>query len=276
MVRLGTVRSVAATAYANWVDPLFLGKASEVGEKEEKRMNLRASLMAYRRLHEESVQHPDPSAQTGASAVKAYYAFVTQSYLRGWGESFHLAPRQRHESRMESLHRLEYYLAARLGLTPGQHVLDVGCGVGGPMRSIARFSGATVTGITISPDQVAIGNKLNRRDGLARQCTCLEGDFMTMQLPDASFDAAYTIEALCHATDRAVVFSEIHRVLRPAGLLVGVDQCMTSLYDDKNEKQRRIKRGIELGSGIAKLTGQHQLKIALQTSGFEPIEAPDL
>ena len=50
--------------------------------------------------------------------------------------------------------RHEYYLAGRLGLKKGSKVLDWGCGIGGPYRNIARFTGADITGITINEYQV--------------------------------------------------------------------------------------------------------------------------
>jgi hypothetical protein len=74
--------------------------------------------------------------------VDQYYDLATDFYEFGWGESFHFGHRYAHESLKESLVRHEYYLASRLGLQPGLHCLDVGCGVGGPARNIARFSGA--------------------------------------------------------------------------------------------------------------------------------------
>jgi SAM-dependent methyltransferase len=49
-----------------------------------------------------------------------------------------------------SIARHEYYLSARLGLTPEHHVLDCGCGIGGPLRNIGRFSGARITGVTLN------------------------------------------------------------------------------------------------------------------------------
>src|SRR3954462_8452552 len=81
-----------------------------------------------------------------ATMVNDYYDLVTDFYEYGWGQSFHFAPRHKGESFEASLARHELYLAHVLGLKPGMKVLDVGCGVGGPMRAIARFSGATVVG----------------------------------------------------------------------------------------------------------------------------------
>lgn len=67
-----------------------------------------------------------------------------QALLRPWSERD--TPQQRHE----------YYLAGRLGVKPGDKVLDCGCGIGGPYRNIANFSGANITGITINEYQVCI------------------------------------------------------------------------------------------------------------------------
>jgi hypothetical protein len=65
----------------------------------------------------------------------------------GWGQSFHFATKYKGESFEASIARHEYYLAARIGIKKGDTVLDVGCGVGGPLRNIARFTGAKVIGL---------------------------------------------------------------------------------------------------------------------------------
>ena len=79
--------------------------------------------------------------------VNDYYDLVTDFYEYGWGQSFHFAPRHKGETFAASLVRHELYLAHVLGLRPGMKTLDVGCGVGGPMRAIARFSGASIVGV---------------------------------------------------------------------------------------------------------------------------------
>ena len=63
--------------------------------------------------------------------------------------------------------RHELFLAHVLGLRPGMKTLDVGCGVGGPMRAIARFSGATVVGVNNNDYQIKRGNKHNEEAHLA-------------------------------------------------------------------------------------------------------------
>ena len=91
--------------------------------------------------------------------VNNFYDLVTDFYEYGWCQSFHFGPRWKGESFLESIKRAEYHLCSRLGLKPGKVALDVGCGVGGPMRNMAIFSGATIEGITINEYQVKIANK---------------------------------------------------------------------------------------------------------------------
>ena len=77
-----------------------------------------------------------------------YYDLVTDFFEYGWGQSFHFAPRAAQESFAASIARHEHYIAHRLGLGPGMTAVDLGCGVGGPLIEIARFSGARIVGVT--------------------------------------------------------------------------------------------------------------------------------
>ena len=76
-----------------------------------------------------------------------YYDLVTDFFEYGWGRSFHFAPRVEGESFAASLARHEHYIAHMLSLRPGMVAVDLGCGVGGPAREIARFSGAGIVGV---------------------------------------------------------------------------------------------------------------------------------
>jgi sterol 24-C-methyltransferase len=86
--------------------------------------------------------------------VKNYYSLSTDFFEYGWGQSFHFANRFRGETLAESIQRHESYLALKSQIKPGDKVLDLGCGVGGPLRRIAHLSGAHITGITISQYQI--------------------------------------------------------------------------------------------------------------------------
>jgi len=103
--------------------------------------------------------------------VNDYYDLVTDFYEYGWGHSFHFAPRHKGETFDASLARHEMYLALQLGLKPGMKVLDVGCGIGGPMRVIARFSGASIEGVNNNEYKIKRGTKHNQDARLSHLCS---------------------------------------------------------------------------------------------------------
>ena len=110
------------------------------------------------------------------SFVNRYYDLVTDFYEFGWGQSFHFAPRRKGESFKASLIRHQHFLAERLSLKPGMQVLDVGCGVGGPMGNLARHTGASFVGINNNAYQIGRA-KLHTRD-VQSLCRFIHGDYM--------------------------------------------------------------------------------------------------
>jgi sterol 24-C-methyltransferase len=210
-----------------------------------------------------------------ASMVDHFYNIVTDFYEYGWGQSFHFAPRWKNETFHESIKRAEYFLASRLGLKPGMKCLDVGCGVGGPMRNIAGFSGAKITGITINQYQVNIGNKYNSNMGLAHLCQSVQGDFQNLPFPDESFDAAYEIEATCHSPNRVQCFSGVYRVLKPGSKFCGYEWVMLDNYNPNNKDHVRIKEGIEVGNALPTLVHYSEIIRAMEAAGFKDIEFYD-
>lgn len=217
-----------------------------------------------------------PGTTTDAEGAARFYDLVTDFYEYGWGESFHFAPRVAGETLPASLTRLEHRVAERLGLRPGMRVLDAGCGIGGPMRAIARFSGAEVEGVTINDYQVRRANLLNGRHGLTDRCRAIEGDFARLPHPDRSFDAAYTFEAICHAGDRSGVLRELARVLKPGGLLAGTDWCLTANFRATDPDHQRVRAEIEAGNGLALLMDIETFRGRFAAAGLDLLEAVDL
>jgi sterol 24-C-methyltransferase len=208
--------------------------------------------------------------------VNDYYDLVTDFYEYGWGESFHFAPRHRGESMQASLARHEFFLAHVLGLRPGMKVLDVGCGVGGPMRAIARFSGASIVGVNNNDYQIERGTRQNHAARLDQRCSFLKADFMKLPVPDKSYDAVYAIEATCHAPDKFKLFSELHRVMKPGAEFAGYEWCLTPRYDANNAGHRAIKKGIEEGDALPDIWYEKDVVDALTRAGFEVLEGRDV
>eukprot|EP01035_Chromulina_nebulosa_P021622 gene21622-27985_t len=210
-----------------------------------------------------------------ADMVNHFYNLVTDFYEWGWGQSFHFGPRFHNETFVESIKRAEYYLAARLGMKRGTKAIDVGCGVGGPMRNIAIFSESNIEGITINQYQVNIGNKYNAKHGLQDRCKLNQGDFQELPWNPETFDVAYAIEATCHSPDRVTTFSGINKVLKPNGLFAGYEWVMLDKYDPNNLKHVKIKEGIEVGNGLPTLQHYSHIVECLEKAGFEVLEHRD-
>uniref|UniRef100_A0A7N2N0A6 sterol 24-C-methyltransferase n=1 Tax=Quercus lobata TaxID=97700 RepID=A0A7N2N0A6_QUELO len=208
--------------------------------------------------------------------VNKFYDLVTSFYEFGWGESFHFAPRWKGESLRESIKRHEHFLALQLGLKPGQKVLDVGCGIGGPQREISKFSSTSVTGLNINEYQISRGKELNRIAGVEKTCNFVKADFMKMPFPDNSFDAVYAIEATCHAPDAYGCYKEIHRVLKPGQCFAAYEWCLTDSFDPNNQEHQKLKAEIEIGDGLPDIRLTGECLEALKQAGFEVIWEKDL
>jgi len=214
-----------------------------------------------------------------ATMVSSFYDLVTDFYEWGWGQSFHFAPRLKGETFEESIYRAEHYLALRGNIQPTSKVLDVGCGVGGPMRNIQQFTGADVTGVTINQYQVNVGNQYCAQKGIDHKCRLTQGDFQ--KLPEkfeaGTFDVAYEIEATCHSPDRKICFSGINHCLKKGGLFMGYEWVVLpeTGYDENNPDHVRVKEGIEVGNGLPTLATSQEVIHALEESGFEVLDAFD-
>ncbi len=206
--------------------------------------------------------------------VNHYYDLVTDFYEFGWGQSWHFAPRRRSESFKASLLRHQRFLADRLSLGPEMQVLDAGCGVGGPMGNLARYSGASFVGINTNAYQIERA-KVHTRD-VQSLCRFIHGDYMHVPEGDDHYDAAIAIESMPHAPDKTAAFREIFRVLRPGACFAGYDWCLTEKFDPRNAEHLRIKEDIMAGDALPDIAFSSEICTALRGAGFELLESHDL
>ncbi|WP_149184822.1 methyltransferase domain-containing protein [Streptomyces sp. TRM49041] len=123
----------------------------------------------------------------------------------------------------EAMDRLTDVFIERMGITDASHVLDLGCGVGGPGLRVVAHTGARVTGISVSEEQIKTANRLAAEAGVADRAVFQHGDAMKLPFADGSFDAVMALESICHMPDRQQVLTEVSRVLVPGGRLVLTD-----------------------------------------------------
>jgi len=204
-----------------------------------------------------------------ATLTRHYYNLATDLYEYGWGQSFHFCNFTKNEPFRQALARHEHYLAHKMNMQEGATVLDVGCGVGGPAREIAKFSGANIVGLNNNDYQIERATRYAEKEGLSKQLQFVKGDFMQMSFPDNSFDAVYAIEATVHAPSLEGIYSEIFRVLKPGGVFGVYEWLMTDKYDNNNPHYREIRLGIEQGDGISNMEKIEVAIKAMKTAGFQ-------
>jgi MPBQ/MSBQ methyltransferase len=125
-------------------------------------------------------------------------------------------------------------------LPAGSKVLDVGCGIGGSARILARDYNLDVIGISISPAQVDRATELTTQ-GLS--CRFEVMDALDLQMADHSFDAVWSVEAGPHMPDKQRYADELLRVLKPGGLLAVADWNRRDPSDGAMTKtERRVMR----------------------------------
>jgi len=203
--------------------------------------------------------------------VDKFYSLITDFYEYGWGESFHFAAREIGESFEASIIRQETAIAETIGLKPGMRALDIGCGVGGPMRNIVKATGGHVTGITINEYQVGRCLKLNKEAGVSDLTDIKQGDFMDLAkvFPAESFDGAYAIEAACHASNTAALYKKVFTVLKPGALFSSYEWLRTNKYDKNNKRHVDVVDGIAEGNALPEVRTIEDCIAAAKEAGFE-------
>jgi len=215
--------------------------------------------------------------EKAASTVESFYNIATDFYEYGWGESFHFAARYTGESFPNSVIRHEHLLASSLGLKPGEKCYDLGCGVGGPMRNIARLSRANITGLTCTEYQIGKGNRYIQRDGLGDFCNLVLGDYHDHPWEDNSFDAGYDVEASLHSDNLEKYFSEVFRTLKPGGRFGGLAYVWSDDTDyEGNPDHKFLVDEYMIGNGCPKWYKWAQWNAAIEKSGLKLVRHEDL
>ena len=217
-----------------------------------------------------------PTDYDHPETVREYYDLCSEFMVFGWSESLHFAPLSPHESLEDSQVRHQRLMIEKLEFREGMTAIDVGCGVGGPMRRVVRETGARVLGVNYSEIQLEKAKTLSAEAGLDHMIDYFSGSFMDMSaIADGTFDRGYAIESTCHAPDKAGAFAEIYRVLKPGALFWGQEMCMTDQFDPDDDRHRAIKRDLMQGIALSEIATGGEVNRALESVGFQILEAQD-
>ena len=207
-----------------------------------------------------------------SEAVGLFYDDMDRFYEAVWGGNLHAGlwtgPADR-SSLAEAQDRLTDLFVERVGVGPGQILLDVGCGTGTPALRAARALGCRAVGLTVSGAQVVRARDLARGAGLAHRVDFLMADAGALPFGDAVFDGAWALESIFHVEDRRAALREVRRVLRPGARVV-----LTDLVENRplDARQRGVTRALQ----IASLARPGQYREWLDEAGLLPVATVDL
>jgi ubiquinone/menaquinone biosynthesis C-methylase UbiE len=161
------------------------------------------------------------------------------------------------------------HAVAKMGLEAQDHVLDVGCGIGGASRYLASAIGCRVTGIDLTAAYIAAAEELTRRTGLGDRISYRVASALSMPFQDGAFDAAITIHAAMNIRDRAGLYREVARILKP-----GAAFC---IYDVMKGEKDGLKYPVPWAEtpATSRLTTPQEMQALLGGAGFEVREVED-
>ena len=111
-------------------------------------------------------------------------------------------------------------MAALVQVRSTDHLLDVGCGIGGPARYFVDRFGCSVTGIDLTAEFCEVARHFTRLLGMQERATFEVGDALAMPFAAESFDGAYSMNVSMNIADKQALYREIHRVLKPGAWLM--------------------------------------------------------
>ncbi|MBX2811861.1 MAG: methyltransferase domain-containing protein [Myxococcales bacterium] len=161
--------------------------------------------------------------------IQKLYDQTTQGWVHVWGEHLHHGYYVPQKSTAQNHQQAQVDMISALINWSGapknesiRHILDAGCGVGGSTRWLALHYGAEVDGITLSPVQRSIAEKLSISQPDVRFHV---GDANQTPFADESFDMVWSLESGEHMPCKQTFLKECDRVLRPGGHIIMATWC---------------------------------------------------
>ncbi len=154
----------------------------------------------------------------------------------------------------------------------GETVMDLGCGLGGDSLLLGgTFGAGKVVSVDVDQGNLEVTGQAVRDAGLQDVIKPTLVEPGPMPFPDASFDAVHSKAMLCHIQDKAALFSEVRRVLRPGGSFVAAD-WMAGPKDKLSRSYHDFANDLADAGLIFFFETAAEHSDALETAGFLEIE----
>jgi tocopherol O-methyltransferase len=185
----------------------------------------------------DSLSNKERSREDLKIGIAGFYDRSSKLWEDVWGEHMHhgyYIPEDRTDHKQAQIDLIDQVLNWAGASDSVQNMVDVGCGIGGSSRHIARKLGCRAQGITLSPYQANRANELAKEQGLDGQTTFQVADALAMPFEDNTFDLVWSLESGEHMPDKVKFIDELFRVATPSGRIIIVTWVHRNLIEGEN------------------------------------------
>ncbi len=178
-------------------------------------------------IHVADKSYRDGEYESGNQVARSYYNSpdADEFYHTVWGgEDIHIGIYQDEtDSIAHASHRTVEKMSQMVRIDADTRILDIGSGYGGAARFLAKTYGCCVSCVNISEVENKRNRAKNKAAGLDGLIDVKDGSFDSLPFGAQMFDIVWSGDAILHSNNKATVFSEVQRVLKPGGRFVFTD-----------------------------------------------------
>jgi len=212
-------------------DMLLHSSTQEDDISEDNANTKRSDVKSVVRRIRDSITSKERSRKDLKIGIAGFYDRSSKLWEEVWGEHMHhgyYIPANRTDHVQAQIDLIDEVLKWA-DVSSVKKCVDVGCGIGGSSRHIARKYGCTANGITLSPYQANRGNELAKDQGLEDSCSFQVADALDQPFDDNTFDLVWSLESGEHMPDKTQFVNELFRVATPGGRIIIVTWCHRDL-----------------------------------------------
>lgn len=275
-----TSRSPISASFTKMLLPASLSKPTVSSATSRKTTSLFGIRSRFKNIID-SITNQEYNNDELKIGIAGFYDRSSLLWEQVWGEHMHhgyYIPENRTDHQQAQIDLIDQVLSWS-GVVTSQNVIDVGCGIGGSSRHIAKkYPGAKVTGITLSPYQAQRATEIASEQNLSNVCSFQVADALQMPFPSESFDLVWSLESGEHMPNKTQFVNELFRVCQPSGKIIIVTWCHRNLENDEvslTKRELKLLRAINRAYYLPQWCSVNDYMTLLQQNNATNIQYED-
>lgn len=212
--------------------------------------------------------------------IQSYYNSTHFEYQLIWNWNLKTTPAlhfgyydEKATKHAQAIFRINEVLADWATINEGTTVLDAGCGLGNSTLWLTQQKKAKVIGITLVESQVAIANKMAKKQNI-EGAEFIVANYLEAPFEDENFEIVWAIESQCHTADKFLFYKEAFRLLKPGGRLVIADSIRSSRQ--LNDQDETLLKNIFNAWAVPDIDTIEEHQVNAEKAGFVNFEAKNV